>query len=77
MHFGQIADTGKLGLQQLKYPANIPPRPRPNKKIPRLTYKFKKIPRRDEQIKAYTLFTAANMLNPPLVYVPEDIGAYK
>ena len=39
--------TGKLGPQQLRYPASIPPKPRPIKKnIPRLPRNLKKVPRR-------------------------------
>ena len=40
MHSDQIAYTGKLGPQQLKYPANIPPKPRPILKIPCLSCKY-------------------------------------
>jgi len=32
MLFELIPDIGKLGPQQLKYPANIPPQSRPKKK---------------------------------------------
>jgi len=76
-------DNGKLGLQRLRYPASIPPKPRPIlktypaypastppiliKTYPAYRAYLKKIPRRVVQIKSCALFAAANMLNPSLV----------
>jgi hypothetical protein len=46
MYYYKNLDIGKLGPQQLKYPASIPPKPRPIKKHTSLTPQFKKkVPR--------------------------------